>query len=251
MSAHKGFKGSSFEEKGSDIVLAIVREKRIRQSLKKEQRELESLKKKMEIQQKKEDFGESWKYQLSEYQKKSIQDIIGDIDNLKIRDSIDINQFFDPVKFYTTDDDVKMYFDYQLYQQTEDAYKDALEEIKKLKNQGYTLILVTASFEIYAKYIAENLGFDRCMGTELWTFRGKYTGYMYGKNCYGAAKRYRLFTEQLFPNYSYKNIAYSDSISDLPLFNFADTKICVNPDKRLKEHALKNKDKGFIIAEWR
>lgn len=82
----------------------------------------------MEIQQKKEDFGESWKYQLSEYQKKSIQDIIGDIDNLKIRDSIDINQFFDPVKFYTTDDDVKMYFDYQLYQQTEDAYKDALEE---------------------------------------------------------------------------------------------------------------------------
>ena len=74
---------------------------------------------------------------------------------------------------------------------------------------------------------------------------------MYGKNCYGKAKRYRLFTEQLFPNYSYKNIAYSDSISDLPLFNFADTKICVNPDKRLKEHALKNKDKGFIIAEWR
>ncbi|MEI0528681.1 HAD-IB family hydrolase [Brachyspira intermedia] len=130
-------------------------------------------------------------------------------------------------------------------------YKDALEEIKKLKNQGYTLILVTASFEIYAKYIAENLCFDRCMGTELWTFRGKYTGYMYGKNCYGAAKRYRLFTEHFFPHHSDKNIAYSDSISDLPLFNFADTKICVNPDNKLKEHALKNKDKGFTIVNWR
>ncbi|KLI50613.1 HAD family hydrolase [Brachyspira hyodysenteriae] len=130
-------------------------------------------------------------------------------------------------------------------------YKDALDEIKKLKNQGYTLILVTASFEIYAKYIAENLGFDRCMGTELWTFRGKYTGYMYGKNCYGKAKRYRLFTEHFFPHHSDKNIAYSDSISDLPLFDFADTKVCVNPDNRLKEHALKNKDKGFTIVNWR
>ncbi len=130
-------------------------------------------------------------------------------------------------------------------------YKDALEEISRLKNQGYTLIMVTASFEIYAKYIAENLGFDRCMGTELWTFRGKYTGYMYGKNCYGFAKRYRLFTEHFFPKHSDKNIAYSDSISDLYLFDFADIKVCVNPDKRLKDYALKNKDKGFTIVNWR
>ena len=130
-------------------------------------------------------------------------------------------------------------------------YKDALEEIKKLKSEGYTLVLVTASFEIYAKYIASNLGFDKCFGTELWTFRDKYTGYMYGKNCYGNAKRYRLFTEQFFPNHSFKNIAYSDSISDLPLFGFADTKICVNPDSKLRDYALKNQNKGFIIAEWR
>ena len=89
------------------------------------------------------------------------------------------------------------------------------------------------------------------MGTELWTFRGKYTGYMYGRNCYGSAKRYRLYTESFFPKHSDKNRAYSDSISDLPLFDFADIKVCVNPDKRLKSHALNNKDKGFIIVNWR
>ncbi|MEI0567611.1 HAD-IB family hydrolase [Brachyspira pulli] len=130
-------------------------------------------------------------------------------------------------------------------------YQDALEEIKRLKKEGYTLVLITASFEIYAKYIAKNLGFDRCMGTELWAFRGKYTGYMYGRNCYGSAKRYRLYTESFFTKHSDKNRAYSDSISDLPLFDFADTKVCVNPDKRLKSHALNNKDKGFIIVNWR
>lgn len=130
-------------------------------------------------------------------------------------------------------------------------YKDALEEIKRLKSEGYTLILVTASFEIYAKHIAYNLGFDKCMGTELWTYRNKYTGYMYGKNCYGKAKKYRLLTENFFPKKSNKNIAYSDSISDLPLFDFADKKVCVNPDNKLKDYALKNKDKGFIIVNWR
>ena len=128
-------------------------------------------------------------------------------------------------------------------------YKDALDEIKKLKSKGYTLIMVTASFELYAKFIAENLGFDKCMGTELWTFRGKFTGYMYGKNCYGIAKRYRLFTERIFSNHKHKNIAYSDSISDLPLLNFAETKICINPNNKFKKHALNNE--GFLIVEWR
>lgn len=129
-------------------------------------------------------------------------------------------------------------------------FKDALEEIKKLKSKGYTLIMVTASFELYAKFIAKNLGFDKCMGTELWTFRGKFTGYMYGKNCYGAAKRYRLFTEHIFPNHKYKNIAYSDSISDLPLLNFAETKICVNPNNKFRKYILNNNE-GFLIVKWR
>ena len=129
-------------------------------------------------------------------------------------------------------------------------FKDALEEIKKLKSKGYTLIMVTASFELYAKFIAKNLGFNKCMGTELWTFRGKFTGYMYGKNCYGAAKRYRLFTEHIFPNHKYKNIAYSDSISDLPLLNFAETKICVNPNNKFRKYILNNKE-GFLIVKWR
>ena len=124
------------------------------------------------------------------------------------------------------------------------------KEFADSKNKKYTLIMVTASFELYAKFIAKNLGFNKCMGTELWTFRGKFTGYMYGKNCYGAAKRYRLFTEHIFPNHKYKNIAYSDSISDLPLLNFAETKICVNPNNKFRKYILNNKE-GFLIVKWR
>ncbi len=130
-------------------------------------------------------------------------------------------------------------------------YNDAIKEINKLKEEGYKLIMVTASFEIYAKFIGKNLGFDRVMGTELWIFRDKYTGFMYGKNCYNEAKRHRLFTEGIFKKDISQNIVYSDSISDLPFFAFAAKKVCVNPDKKLREYAINNKEKNFSIVEWK
>lgn len=130
-------------------------------------------------------------------------------------------------------------------------YEDALAEIKKIKNKGYSLYLVTASFELYAKFIAGNLGFDRCMGSELWTFRNVYTGYLYGKNCYGEAKKHRLCTDSIFPRYQEYCITYSDSISDMPLFSYSSIKICVNPDEKLREYAINNSKEGFKIVNWR
>ena len=95
-------------------------------------------------------------------------------------------------------------------------YNDAIKEINKLKEEGYTLIMVTASFEIYAKFIGKNLGFDK------------------------------VFKKDIS-----QNIVYSDSISDLPFFAFAAKKVCVNPDKKLREHALNNKNNNFSIVEWK
>lgn len=128
----------------------------------------------------------------------------------------------------------KLYFNY------------ALETIKKHKENKDYLVLITASFSFYAEHIANNLGFDLCLGSDLWRLENKYTGYLYGKNCYKEEKRYRLLVEGI-RNAKY---AYSDSISDLPLFEFAEKKICVNPKKDLKEFAEKNKEHGFSIVYW-
>lgn len=130
-------------------------------------------------------------------------------------------------------------------------YKDALKEIDKLKNEGYELILITASFYFYAKAIAKNLGFDKCIATELWHFKDKYTGFIYGQNCYGKEKRFRLLTEGYGEKEIDGKIAYSDSISDIPLFNFAETKICINPNKKFEKYVIKNKSDGFFIVNWR
>jgi len=130
-------------------------------------------------------------------------------------------------------------------------YSYALEEIKKCKEKGYTLVLITASFEFYALHIASKLGFDKCIATKLWTNNNIYTGHIYGRNCYGIEKKHRLHMEGYIHGQESNIAAYSDSISDLPLFKFAKERVCVNPKSCLSKYALKHKDEGYVIVDWR
>ncbi len=130
-------------------------------------------------------------------------------------------------------------------------YSDALAEIERHKQNDVKLVMITASYVYYAKYIAEKLGFDLCIGSELWYHNGIYTGKLYGKNCYAIEKRFRLWAlgyRELTEKDSY---AYSDSVTDLPLLAFATNKICVNADKKLKKHALENSDDNYKLVSWK
>ena len=49
--------------------MAVLNNNRIRSNIEKERKKLDSLQRKMEIQRKKEEFGESWKYSLKDEQK--------------------------------------------------------------------------------------------------------------------------------------------------------------------------------------
>ena len=131
------------------------------------------------------------------------------------------------------------------------CYSEALEEIKKCKENGYKLILITASFEFYAIHIANKLGFDKCIATKLWTSDNIYTGQIYGRNCYGVEKKSRLHMEGYIHGQESNIAAYSDSISDLPLFEFAKERVCVNPKRSLSKYAMKYKSENYIIVDWR
>ena len=127
-------------------------------------------------------------------------------------------------------------------------YQDALTEIENHKKNNVKLIMVTASYIFYAKYIAEHLGFDLCVGSELWRHKDTYTGKLYGKNCYNIEKKYRLWILDYRELTDADSYAYTDSITDLPLLAFATKKICVNPDKKLAEYALKNEN--YAVVNW-
>lgn len=91
-------------------------------------------------------------------------------------------------------------------------YKDALEEIKYLKEERYTLLLVSASYENYMKKVGENLGFDHVIGTRLGRLNE-----LIGENNRREEKVARIesYLEKIEESIDYENSrSYSDSYRD-------------------------------------
>ena len=115
--------------------MAIQSNQRVKADIAKEKRKLNAIQRKMELQEKKEEFGEAWKRSLKEEQKKALEDVIGDIDTPKIKDSIDYNAFFDPINFYKDENGKVRDFDYQKYLDAEEAYQSGIDECdRKIAN---------------------------------------------------------------------------------------------------------------------
>ncbi len=91
--------------------------------------------------------------------------------------------------------------------------QDALDKLLWHKAREHTLILVSASPEIYLTPFGKNLGFDHIIGTQLASKEGIMIGSIIGKNCYGAEKLRRL--QLLVPDLEeYILFAYGDSKGD-------------------------------------
>lgn len=117
--------------------MAIQSNQRVKADIAKEKRKLNAIQRKMELQEKKEEFGEAWKRSLKEEQKKALEDVIGDIDTPKIKDSIDYNAFFDPINFYKDENGKVRDFDYQKYLEAEEAYQSGIDECdRKIANEA-------------------------------------------------------------------------------------------------------------------
>lgn len=109
------------------------------------------------------------------------------------------------------------------------------QELINNKKEADKLILISASPTFLLKEISEDLGFDLLLATDF--EENKYFNpKIVGTNC-----KYKEKVNKLNENYSdYKIIAfYSDSISDLPLFELAERKYWI--DKGVKKEGLPKK----------
>lgn len=98
---------------------------------------------------------------------------------------------------------------------------DVLNKIKWHKNEGHTIIIVSASVRNWIEPWAKQNGFEQVLGTELEVIDNKITGRFATPNCYGPEKVNRLL--QLFPNRAeYTLFAYGDSSGDKELLAIAD-----------------------------
>ncbi len=114
----------------------------------------------------------------------------------------------------------------------------AVELVEKHRQQGDTLLVITATNRFITAPIAQAFGIDELLATEPEMIDGRYTGKVSGTPCYQDGKVIRL-TKWLQD----KNIDlqgswfYSDSHNDLPLLNQVSHPVAVNPDETLRQEA--------------
>lgn len=107
----------------------------------------------------------------------------------------------------------------------------ALPTMERHRAAGHGLVLVTASLDFYAEPLGQRLGFDTILCTRArYDAAGRLTGELDGANLYGAEK-----------------ICYCDHHSDLPLVQFSDQAIAVNPTWRLRRTAERI---GLPVEDW-
>jgi HAD superfamily hydrolase (TIGR01490 family) len=125
-------------------------------------------------------------------------------------------------------------------------YIDAIEEIKKLKEEKCKVYLISASGEFYLNTLYNLPEVDKIIGTVFLKSNGIYHNKIVGKNCKGEEKVRRL--KEYLKN---KNIEvdfensymFSDSLSDLPLLKLVGNPYLIN---------FKGNDtKGIKVLHWK
>lgn len=120
-------------------------------------------------------------------------------------------------------------------------YKDAIDTIKKLKNQGCKVYLISASPEIYLNELYNIKEVDKIIGTKLKKKDGIYKSAIEGENNKGEEKvrRLREFLKKENIEVDFENsYMFSDSLSDLPLLKLVGNAYLIN--SRKKYNNIKN-----------
>ena len=117
------------------------------------------------------------------------------------------------------------------------------EKISELVQKGYKLIVISASPEFYISKIGSRLNAFKTIATKTgYTADQKFLPEIIGQNCKGKEKILRLNKEINTSDYDLQNsYAFSDSITDMPMFEIVGNRVAVNPETRLLKYALNNK----------
>lgn len=133
----------------------------------------------------------------------------------------------------------------------DNVHPQALARIAKEKADGHRLVLATASYAFYAAPLARRLGFDDVIGTLVrQDENGAILPRIDGENCYGEAKLRRVEAwaeDQGLDREDLQIRFYSDSQTDLPVFDWSEEPIATNPNAKLRRIAEK---RGWRIIAW-
>lgn len=120
------------------------------------------------------------------------------------------------------------------------------DAIQKHKDLGHAIVGITATSDFITAPIFREFGINEIIATNAEVKDGNYTGKVAGTPCYQQGKLVRL-EQWLAGREVDESWAYSDSINDRFLLEYATHAIAVNPDDRLEQLA---KEQGWQIQDW-
>ncbi len=126
----------------------------------------------------------------------------------------------------------------------------ARASIDRDRASGARLVLATAAHEIYAAPIAQGLGFDAVIATQVADHALGHVEPMLAGNVYAANKLAAVqcwLDGQGLARGDVRMRFYSDSASDRPLFEWVDEPVAVNPSRRLARLA---RTRRWPIEDW-
>ncbi|MGV0035226.1 MAG: HAD family hydrolase [Candidatus Azotimanducaceae bacterium WSBS_2022_MAG_OTU7] len=113
--------------------------------------------------------------------------------------------------------------------------------VKKHREQGDTLLVITSTIEFVTRPIVDEFGIDTLIAPDPEIVSNCYTGRIVGVPSFAAGKVTRL--EQWLagrPDSMEGSAFYSDSHNDLPLLRRVDKPVAVDPDPVLRKAAKEN-----------
>jgi len=118
------------------------------------------------------------------------------------------------------------------------VYMEAQELVDTHRQLGHQLVVVSSATRYQIEPVAEALGIDHILCTELEVKKGEFTGVVRGSPCWaegkldaakGWAKSRKLGLKKAW--------FYTDALDDLPLMEAVGHPVAVNPSPALKKHA--------------
>jgi phosphoserine phosphatase len=119
------------------------------------------------------------------------------------------------------------------------------------RRAGALIVIASAAHHYYLDALGDRLNADFVIGTESVWIDGFLSSQIAGQNCYGIEKRRRMANFLRLHGYERRETYvcfYSDDMSDLPSFQFADEAVATNPSRKLAGTAKKSK---WRVIDWR
>ena len=120
------------------------------------------------------------------------------------------------------------------------VYPEARRVVEEHRKAGHVVVIVSGATRFVVQPLAEHLGIEHSIYTELEAEDGRFTGRVVEPVCFEEGKIYWL--QQFIEEHEIDlaiSYFYSDSITDLPLLELVGHPVVTNPDPLLHREALR------------